>query len=153
MFHEAIYKKGAFITSDNNGAVLFFPIQQRTFSLKNALRTIYIVLFITGIRKGIQGLRYKKMVAEIRPKTGLLGLLVATDQSVLGNAAAFEIKQEMFRIADENEECIYVETTVPRVRLLYKAAGYIEYAEKQHPYTDLKIWFFRRDPFTYSRKK
>lgn len=153
MFHQGISQNGAYITSDNNGAVLFFQVQKKVFSLSNLLRTLYIFSFITGVKKGIRALRYRKMVSAIRPKTGWLGLLVATDQTVTGNAAAFEIKREMFRIADESNECIYVETTVPRVRLLYKASGYIEYAEMKHPYTDLNIWFFRRDPFTYSRKK
>ena len=153
MTNEGIAKKGAFLTSDNNGAVLFFQVQKRALSPLNILRTIYIFLFITGVKNGFRALRYQKMVAAIRPKTGWLGLLVATDQTVPGNVAAFEIKQEMFRIADDHNECIYIETTVPRVRLLYKAAGYIEYAELKHPYTDLTIWFFRRDPFTYSRKK
>ncbi|MFT5779831.1 MAG: hypothetical protein ACI837_002790 [Crocinitomicaceae bacterium] len=153
MFHEGISQKGAFITSDNNGAVLFFQVQKKAFTPLNIFRTLYILGFVTGIKNGIRALRYKKMVATIRPKTGWLGLLVATDRTAEGSGAAFEIKREMFRLADESNECIYVETTVPRVRTLYKAAGYIEYAEMQHPYADLKIWFFRRDPFTYSRKK
>lgn len=153
MFHEALSKKGAYITSDGNGVLLFFQVQNKKFVPRNFFRTLYILNFVTGIKNGIRALRYQKMVAQTRPKKGWLGLLVATDQSVQGNAAAYEIKQEMFRIADETNECIYLETTVPRVRILYTAAGYIEYAQKQHPYADLMIWFFRRDPFTYSRKK
>ncbi len=153
MYHEGVSKNGAYITSDKNGAVVFFQLQKKAFSPANMIRTLYILLFISGIKNGLRALRYKKMVANIRPKTGWLGFLVATDKTAVGNTAAFEIKNEMFRIADESNECIYLETSVPRVRILYKVAGYVEYAEIDHPYADLKTWFFRRDPFTYSRKK
>ncbi|MFT5513521.1 MAG: hypothetical protein ACI8SE_001929 [Bacteroidia bacterium] len=146
MYHEAAYKRGNFVTTDKNGVVLFFQLNNKTIAPLQILRSVFVILFVTGVRKGIKALKYKKKVASIRPKKGWLGHLVATDRSVVGNAAAFEIKSEMFRIADEHNECIYLETTVPRVRRLYKAAGYVEYAELKHPYADLMIWFFRRQP-------
>jgi hypothetical protein len=153
MYNEAASKNGAFITDDNNGVVLFFQIQNKKFTFNNLCRAIFIFLFITGVNNGLKAIKYKKLIASIRPKSGWLGLLVATDQNSKDRVAAYEIKQEMFRIADEHNECIYLETTVPRVRVLYRAAGYIEYSEIKHPYADLTIWFFRRDPFTYSRNK
>jgi hypothetical protein len=75
-----------------------------------------------------------------------LGWLVATDQDIVGNAAAYEIKQEMFRLADETNEPIFVETTVFRIKQLYERAGYYVYDTLDHPYEDLTVWFMRRDP-------
>ena len=37
---------------------------------------------------------------------------------------------------------ICLETTQPRVRRLYRYAGYTEYAVRRHPYADLDIYFF-----------
>ena len=97
-------------------------------------------------------MRCKKIVDNIRPNTGWFGWLVATDDTAVGNAAAYEIKNEMFRLADESNEPIYVETTVKRVMILYKASGYYEYAKINHPYEkDLTIWFMKRDPHTFNK--
>lgn len=146
LFEEANARDGAYITSDNNGVVFFYRLDRKVFSLRIFFKALYLFLFVFGLKNGLLVIRYRKKVASIRPKKGYVGFLVATDNSVVGNNAAYEIKNEMFRIADENNESIYLETTSPRVRLLYKKAGYIEYHEMKHPYAPLTIWFFRRDP-------
>ena len=145
-FHEAVAKKGAYLTSDRNGVVFFYQLQNQNRSILNFLRRLYIAIFIMGLKKGILAAKYKRLIDETRPKTGWFGWLVATDNKVSGNSAAYEIKQEMFRMADETNEPIYVETTVPRVMLLYKTSGYYEYSKIKHPYEDLTIWFMKRDP-------
>lgn len=152
LLQEAKLKKGLYITSDGNGTLLLFQVKQRVFSVILCAKKLYTLLFITGLKKGIQAIRYQKFVAKVRPKNGLLGLLIATDQNARDCSAAFEIKQEMFRLADELNEKIYAETTIPRVRILYKLAGFEEYAEIQHPYAQLKIWFFKRIPQNTSTK-
>ena len=146
MYLEAKSKNGAYITNDKNGVVLFFSIQDKRLSIRYKLGIICFILFVTGIKNGIRALKYQRLVASIRPKKGMLGLLVATDQNIAGSKAAYQIKQEMFRIADEKNENIFLETTIPRVRALYLAVGYVEYAEMKHPYVDLVIWFFKREP-------
>ena len=145
-FHEATAKKGAYLTSDKNGVVFFYQLQNQHTSKLNFLRGLYIAVVIMGLKKGILAARYKKLMDKNRPKTGWFGWLVATDRTVTGNSAAYEIKQEMFRMADETNEPIYVETTVPRVMALYKVSGYYEYKKIKHPYDDLTIWFMKRDP-------
>lgn len=151
MYYEAVAKQGAYITSDSNGVVLFYRLQDQRTSFRNGLRKLYVFFFIMGMKNGWKAMRYQRLINKVRPDRGWLGMLVATDTTVKGNAAAYEIKQEMFRIADEQNENIYVETTIPRVRLLYKAAGYIEYDQLKHPYEDLTIWFLKRTPHTFSR--
>jgi hypothetical protein len=143
---EAIVKDGAYLTEKQNGVVLFFRIENKKTSLKLILIKLYVLVFITGIKNGFNALKYRRAVDNIRPKEGWLGWLVASDQSVIGNAAAYEIKQFMFNTADESKQSVYVETTIPRVRLLYQRAGYVEYAEIEHPYNNLKVWFFKREP-------
>lgn len=145
---EASVNNGAYLTSDNNGVVLFFQMQKQKSSLLLTIKKIYVLLFITGLYRGIKALKYKKIVSEIRPKNGWLGWLVATDNSVKGNAAAYEIKNFMFEKSDDSEETIFVETTVPRVRVLYKVAGYTEYAHLKHPYNNTDVWFMKREPKT-----
>ncbi|MCH2224811.1 MAG: hypothetical protein MK066_08590 [Crocinitomicaceae bacterium] len=153
IYHEAVHKNGAYITSDKNGVVLFYKLQDNRSSVRNWFRKLYVLFFVMGIKNGCKVIRYQQLINAVRPDNGWLGMLVATDNTVAGNTAAYEIKQEMFRIADEQNENIYVETTIPRVMLLYKAAGYIEYDQIKHPYEDLTVWFLRRTPHTFSRSR
>ena len=146
LFYESQAKNGAYLTSDQNGALLFFQVNQKVTSLRLILLRLYILLFITGIRNGLNAIRYQKLISSVRPKNGWLGLLVATDKEHRTSKTAFEIKHKMFDSSDASSLCIFIETTVPRVRKLYQSSGYTEYAEIKHPYTDLTVWFFRREP-------
>ena len=48
-----------------------------------------------GFNKGAKAIHCKAIVDKIRPKTGWFGWLVATDDTAIGNAAAYEIKNEI----------------------------------------------------------
>lgn len=143
---EASVREGAFLTEDNNGVVLFFQLQKNRFSFRLFLKKLYVFLFMMGVKRGFHALKYKKTINSIRPKTGWLGWLVATDNEAESKSAAYEIKQWMFNKGDETNETVFVETTVPRVRILYLKAGYKEYAKIKHPYQNLEIWFLKREP-------
>ena len=146
LFYESKAKNGAYLTSDQNGALLFFQVNQKMTSLRLIFLRLYVLFFITGIRNGLNAIRYQKLIASLRPTNGWLGLLVATDKERRTSKTAFEIKHKMFASSDESDLCIFIETTVPRVRKLYQSSGYVEYAEMKHPFTDLTVWFFKREP-------
>ncbi len=143
---EAIVKNGAYLTSDRNGVLLFFQLQDKKLSFSLIYKKLYALFFIMGIKNGIRAIYYKNIIDAERPKSGWLGWLVATDSKVKGNLAAYEIKQFMFEQGDKTNQTVYVETTVPRVRLLYLATGYSEFKSLKHPYEDLTIWFMKREP-------
>lgn len=151
LFHEAAIKNGAWLTNDNNGVVLFYNMQNNKQSIQNIFRKLYVFIIIMGFKNGLKAYRYKKIIDEIRPKTGWYGWLFATDNTTIGVGAAYEIKQELFNMSDETNEPIYVETTTARAMILYKASGYYEYAKINHPYEDLTIWFMKRDPHTFNK--
>jgi hypothetical protein len=144
----AIVNHGGWITRNKHGVVLFYRLQHQKRSWSLFFTKLGILLFVMGFKNGLRAARYKKLVDGIRPATGWFGWLVATDQNVVGNAAGYEIKQEMFRMADETNEPIFVETTVSRVKYLYECSGYYVYNSIHHPYEELTVWFMRRDPHT-----
>ncbi len=150
LFYESKAKNGAYLTSDQNGALLFFQVNQKMTSLRLIFLRLYVLFFITGIRNGLNAIRYQKLIASLRPTNGWLGLLVATDKERRTSKTAFEIKHKMFDSSDASNLCIFIETTVPRVRKLYQSSGYVEYAEMKHPFTDLTVWFFKREPASKS---
>lgn len=145
LFHEGIDKKGAYLTEDKNGALLFFDNNNTRTSLNNIIRKIWLVIIYAGFVNAYRLIKYRELISATRPKGVLIGFLVATDQNMIGNAAAFEIKNQMFAIAKNLKKTICLETSIPRVRRLYKLSGYTEYAEIKHPYEDLTIWFFKKE--------
>jgi hypothetical protein len=146
-FRESADKKGAFLTADRNGVVFFYHLQQKPAWIKHIFRSLRLMLGVIGIRRSMEIIRTRKLIDSLRPSKGWYGWFLATAKDKIGMRAGYEIKQEMFRIADEANEPIYVETTVPRVALLYKKIGFYEYARVRHPFKEsLQIWLMRRDP-------
>ncbi|HUR12809.1 MAG TPA: hypothetical protein VM012_15640 [Flavitalea sp.] len=147
-FTESAEKNGAYITSDKNGVVLFYNLQSKSRPVLKFLRMIYLMIKVIGIKRSLRALKTRKIMDHVRPKKGWYGWFLATEKGVIGNRAGYEIKRDMFRIADEQNENIYVETTDKRTMLLYKTIGFSEYAVRDHPYEDLNIWFMKREPNT-----
>ncbi len=89
------------------------------------------------------------MIEGRRPEKGWYGWFLATEKTANGTRAGHEMRREMYRMADETNEPIYVETTTERTMVLYTKIGFYEYARIKHPYQDINIWFMRRDPHTF----
>lgn len=146
-FCASAEKNGAFLTSDRNGVVFFYHLQSKPQMVKHLLRSLYLMLAVVGVKRSIQIIRTRKIIDSIRPRTGWYGWFLATAKEKCSIQAAYEIKRDIFQIADATGEAIYVETTVPRIRQLYELIGFHEYAKVQHPYKDnIEIWLMKRDP-------
>jgi hypothetical protein len=146
LFYEGADKDGVYLSDDNNGAVVFYDINDSRKSRQNALRKFKLVWRHSGVQSVYRLLRYRKMISSTRPKQAMVGFLVGTDRSVKGTKAIFDIHRGMQDIAANLKLPICLETTLPRVRRLYQFAGYTEYASKTHPYADLEIYFFIKHP-------
>ena len=109
---------------------------------------VYLMITVIGIRRGIRALKTRKLMDTVRPAKGWYGWFLAIEKGVNGNLAGYEIKRDMFRMADDRNETIYVETTDERTMQLYKKIGFLEYEVQKHPYEDLNIWFMKREPNT-----
>jgi hypothetical protein len=146
-FHASAEKKGAFLTADRNGVVFFYHLERKPLFIKQFFRSLYLTLAVIGIRRSIEIAKTRRIIDSLRPRSGWYGWFLATAKDKAGVQAAYEIKRDMFQIADASNESIYVETTVPRISLLYKRIGFYEYARVKHPFKDnLEIWLMRRDP-------
>ena len=145
---ESAVKNGAYLTRDRNGVVFFYKLECKPASLMILFKKLYLLIKVSGIKHGIRAIKSRKIIDRVRPKTGWYGWFLAADRDANGNAAAFEINREIFKLSDVSNEPIYVETTVERIRLLYKKMGFYEYAKIRHPYENFDIWFMKRDPQT-----
>lgn len=150
-YSEAHARNGAYITQDKKGVVFLYSQSKTSFSFRRLGQKFHVILFATGIRNGIRSLKYQQLIRKIRPKTGWVATLLACDSTESGIKTAFEIKQEIFQLADRYKQVIYAETTSFRACQLYKIIGYELYHTEKHPYADLTIWFFRREPKPYNQ--
>ena len=146
LFFEGADKGGVFLADDGQGAVVFYDINDRSWSWSNALRKAKLVLRHAGIRSVWRLLKYRKMIATTRPEEAMVGFLVGTDRLAKGTKAIFDIHEGMQKLAKSRRLPICLETTQPRVRRLYQYAGYKEYAVRRHPFADLDIYFFIKHP-------
>jgi hypothetical protein len=147
-FQETSERQGAYLTSDQNGVVFFYHLKKRPNRIFQFFRNAYLALAIIGLRHSLCVLRTRRIINSVRPRNGWYGWFLATDPKANDTRAGYEIKQDIFRIADQTNESIYVETTLRRTMVLYTKIGFYEYARRKHPYDDFTIWFMRRDPHT-----
>ena len=151
-YEEAKAYRGHYLTKDRSGVVFFYNLKNKRGSLRLFFRQLTTTLFVTGVRRGIQASEVRRMVDKIRPKSGWCAWLLASDEKP-GNGATNEIRREIFELADQTSEPIYVETTRKRMRLVYERIGFKEYHKVKHPYEETYIWFLKRDPFTGYKSK
>lgn len=145
LIKDVIEKKGAYLTPNNRGVLLFYNLKTKHFSLRSICRKIYLILFITGIKKSIQIIRLQKSMRKQRPKTGMYGAALAIMNDEYKWQTRIELKKEMLLICKSSNLPVYAETTNRRIVLLYESLGFSTYFEMKHPYADLKIYFMKMD--------
>lgn len=146
LFFEGADKEGIFLSDDGNGALVFYDINDSSWSWSNVRRKAKLVLRHAGIRSLWRLSKYRQMISSTRPRKAMVGFLVGTDRLANGTKAIFDIHEGMQKLAKSQNLPICLETTQPRVRRLYQYAGYAEYAVKKHPYAELDIYFFIKYP-------
>ena len=62
LLHEGVDKKGAYLTDDRNGAVLFYESTNKGFSIRNLLRKAHLVLRYAGLKNTLKLVSYRKSI-------------------------------------------------------------------------------------------
>ena len=145
IYTVASLRDGAYLSNDKNGVMLFYRLQKHNFSISQIFNYIGL-LFSIGITNTLNVLKYKVIIESLRPKEGLVGLLLATYQTGNLKCLYYDYKKTTFQIADEINQPIFLETTSKKARKLYQFSGFYQYLEIKHPFSDLTVWFLRRDP-------
>jgi len=145
LVEDAMHKKGAYLTSDHCGVLLFHESKATNFSLSSIFKKLYVIIFITGIMRAIQIVRLNRLKAKYRPGTGYYGSVLGIMQHKYQWKTTFELKKEFSMLSKKVEQPIYLETTDPRIFSLYKKIGFSKYHEMKHPYTNLMIYFMKKD--------
>lgn len=143
LVEEAMDREGAYLTSDNCGVLLLYDMKSKSFSLKVLLKKLYIIIFITGLKRSFQIIRLNHTKSKYRPKSGLYASVLAIKNHKSHWKTIFELKREFSNIAKNLNQPIYLETTNLRYFSLYEKLGFSKFYEMKHPYTDLNIYFLK----------
>jgi hypothetical protein len=145
LINDAIDKKGAYLTSNDYGVLVFHNMETKHFSVSSILRKAYLVFFIMGLQKSIQLIRLNRLKRRYRPKEGCYGSLFAIRNNQFRRETGYEFKKEFPDIFKNLNQPIYAETTNERTCRLYQRLGFIRFHEIKHPYADLTIYFLKKD--------
>jgi len=138
---DADAKNGIHLTNNKQGVLLLYSLSFKNTSIAALLRKLNILIYVTGLKKGIQLLRLEKTKKQIRPKEGLYGLALAITNNQNSWQTRLELKQMFEKIRAKNRCSVYVETTNDRIKTLYESLGFKTYHIIEHPYANLTIWF------------
>lgn len=135
-----------YLTPDEKGvALIFLPYKKKT-SLKSVWRDIVIALCVIGITRIMKVLRREQYINKIRPRdiNYMYFWFFAVDPLYQGNGAAKHIKDGIFKISDERNMPIYVETSGEKQKNVYRNYGF----EIYHTWTqkDYTLYFMKRQP-------
>lgn len=143
LIEDAITRKGAYLSSNNNGVLFFYDLQTKNFSFKSFYLKMHLAFFIIGIKKTAQIIRLNNLKKKYRPQNGYYGSILAVKSNDLQWETNFELKKEFSKVFKQFNQPAYLETTNRRIYLLYKKLGFSEYYKTDHPYADLTIYFMK----------
>ena len=145
LIDDSIKKRGAFLSSNKGGVLLFYNLNAKNYSLSSILRKAYLMIFMMGIQKSIQVFKLNKLKRKYRPKTGFYGMALAVKNDKHKWDTRLELKREFALKIKEINLPVYAETTNKRIYLLYEKLGFSVYDQMKHPYADLNIYFMKID--------
>lgn len=142
----AYQKKGAYISSDNNGVALLFKSDARQKPL--AWLTGYIILgqHCIGWNRAWEIIQREREIIRRRPKNPYLYFwMLGAVKNEHGLQTIKEIKNFAFNLSKQMKLPIYAETTLPQMVKIYARYGFRKYDEWDTGKNGLKIYFISRD--------
>lgn len=140
---DAIRRRGAFISSNGKGVLLFYNLSDKNFSVKGWLLKLKVLLFVVGIKNSIKLILLQIKQNKIRPAIGLYAQAFAIENLPIRFTTGIEVKRYVLEVQNECKLPVYAETTDPRLLKLYEAIGFKVYQQMNHPYGNLIIWFLK----------
>ena len=147
-FRNALRNNGAYFSSAKNGIALCYQINHNKFSLAEYWNQL--ILVITAIGPGRIGkvLKRESYIDTIRPKNEdyLYFWFYGVKPGNHNSGDASELKDDIFRIADEKQLPIYLETSVEKNMRVYSRYGFELYHTWNVEDRGIKLYFMRRMP-------
>lgn len=153
-FSTAHRRKGVYISSDEQGVILFYKQNEYKERLIDYYDQAKLALKATGISLVPFVLKTEAYKKKIRPKNGefLYCWFYGVKIKSRGKGAAYEMKNYLADVADKMKLPVYVETSVLKNTIAYKRWGYETYHKWEIKDKDKTLWFMKREPKTEIEK-
>ncbi len=140
-------RKGAFISSGRNGIALCYPIQAKKEGIIDFWNQAVLLVKAIGISRFRQVLQREAYIKSRRPQGNYLYFwFFGVTPGQHGSGDAVELKNHIFRWADNEQLPICLETSVEKNKRVYERYGFQVYhtwTSGQHDYT---LYFMQRPP-------
>jgi hypothetical protein len=145
-FEYAIKRNGVFISDDEKGAAICYHYSQSKQSLHDYWLLLKMIITAFSFRNVLKMNEHDHFIKNQRPADGnyfyfwFFGAL----PSDTGPAAASEIKNSIFKIAELLKTPIYAETTIEKNKRVYQRYGFEVYKQWKNHKTGITVWFMRK---------
>lgn len=145
-FDFALRRKGVFVSSTNQGAVICYVYNEHKIDLVDVFNNLKLVVTTLPLRRLRTILSHCKTIARTRPrnKRFLYIWFLGVDPSERPRVSPMEFKKGLFTLARKLKLDIYAETTRMDLKVGYERMGFEVYKEWYNQNCDLKVWFLKR---------
>lgn len=142
-FIKSYLRDGAFISSNEKGVALCYKYNAKLFSLKETYYLLRFALSSIPIIRILKVLKREAYRKKKRPSTGNYYYFWFLGVNKSGSGAAFELNNEIKKLAQESGLPIYLETTVEKNKIVYERMGYELFHLWENKPEDIKFWFLK----------
>ncbi len=145
-YDTSVSRNGVYFSSDGEGVAFCYRYNFKNEGINDYLNQVKLVLGAIGINRLLEVMKRDNYIKSIRPKDGdfLYFWFFGVSNQGRGGHAAWEIKETIFRISEEKKLPIYLETSVPQNKRIYKRYGFETYHEWSQAKGKKPLWFMRR---------
>ena len=147
-FMKAYSRGGAYLSDNGKGVALCFKHNAHSSNLLEYYYQLKLAFCSIGFKRLHQVLKRESYRNAQRPRSGeylYFWFLGVMDK---GAGAAFELKQELFRLATAQKLPIYLETSLMRNQKAYEKFGFETYHYWENEKEDIRFWFMKWEPAT-----
>ncbi|WP_436516963.1 hypothetical protein [Ekhidna sp. To15] len=135
---------GVFLSDDESAAAICFEEPAKS-SLNSYWNQVQLIRKAIGISRVPQVLKREGYLKKQRPNEPYLNFwFLGVDPEKKGTGGVYDLKEGIFRLSQEKELPILLETSVERNRNVYERFGFHVYHTWQES-DDYTLWFMRRD--------
>lgn len=145
-FYLSYYKGGVFISSDNKGIALCYKYNTPSKSIIPLIQELIFIISSIKLRYIPEILKLEHYKRNQRPTDGEYYYFWFFSALKESDNAGFELKNEIYKKAADENLPIYAETTEKRNKLVYERLGFKSYHYYENEKRDLQIWFMHKYP-------
>lgn len=138
-------RKGAFLSNDLNGIVLYYGNDAKVSAFRFLKHLIRLLNRATGWGKFFQLLQRQRNVQKMRGNNPHIYVLLLASNHKNGNGTVIEMRDAIYSESERLKLPLFAETASEINKRAYERYGFKTYNEYILPNADTKLWLLRRE--------